>query len=87
MSASKIKPKYGGAKMDEEKKKQLELLKGSGIGGFGIILLGMMWNIQTSINDQQTSLNKVINEIDKRVVAVEVRQQREDIYNVQRVTK
>ncbi|MBI1676950.1 MULTISPECIES: hypothetical protein [unclassified Shewanella] len=73
--------------MDEEKKKQLELLKGSGIGGFGIILLGMMWNIQTSINDQQTSLNKVINEIDKRVVAVEVRQQREDIYNVQRVTK
>ncbi|MBW3530683.1 hypothetical protein [Shewanella sp. NKUCC06_TVS] len=73
--------------MDEEKKKQLELLKGSGIGGFGIILFGMMWNIQTSINDQQTSLNKVINEIDKRVVAVEVRQQREDIYNVQRVTK
>lgn len=73
--------------MDEEKKKQLELLKGSGIGGFGIILLGMMWNIQTSINDTQTSLNKVINEIDKRVVAVEVRQQREDIYNVQRVTK
>lgn len=73
--------------MDEEKKKQLELIKGSGIGGFGIILLGMMWNIQTSINDQQTSLNKVINEIDKRVVAVEVRQQREDIYNVQRVTK
>lgn len=73
--------------MDEEKKKQLELIKGSGIGGFGVILLGMMWNIQTSINDQQTSLNKVINEIDKRVVAVEVRQQREDIYNVQRVTK
>ncbi|MEM6191628.1 hypothetical protein [Shewanella scandinavica] len=72
---------------EDEKKKQLELLKGGGIGGFGIILLGMMWNIQASVNDTQNSLVKVINEIDKRVVALEVKQQREDIYNVQRLTK
>ncbi|WP_198783451.1 hypothetical protein [Shewanella putrefaciens] len=72
---------------DDDKKKQLELLKGSGIGGFGIILVGMMWNIQTTMNDTQATLNKVINEIDKRVVALEVKQQREDIYNVQRLAK
>ncbi|MCS6100708.1 hypothetical protein G3465_15145 [Shewanella baltica] len=73
--------------MDEEKKKQLEVLKGSGIGGFGVILLGMLWNIQTTIADGNAGLNRVINEIDKRVVALEVKQQREDIYNVQRLTK
>lgn len=73
--------------MDEEKKKQLEVLKGGGIGGFGVILLGMLWNIQTTIADGNAGLNRVINEIDKRVVALEVKQQREDIYNVQRLTK
>lgn len=72
---------------EDEKKKQLELLKGSGIGGFGVILLGMLWNIQTTIADGNAGLNRVINEIDKRVVALEVKQQREDIYNVQRLTK
>ncbi|MCH7422646.1 hypothetical protein [Shewanella sp. MM_2022_3] len=72
---------------EDEKKKQMELLKGGGIGGFGVVLLGMMWNIQSGINENQASLNKVINEIDKRVVALEVKQQREDIYNVQRLTK
>jgi len=72
---------------DEEKKKQFDLLKNGGMGGFGVVLLGMMWNIQTGINENQASLTKVINEIDKRVVALEVKQQREDIYNVQRLTK
>lgn len=72
---------------DEEKKKQFDLLKSGGIGGFGAVLLGMVWNIQTGINENQASLTKVINEIDKRVVALEVKQQREDIYNVQRLTK
>ncbi|NSM24495.1 hypothetical protein HT094_09130 [Shewanella sp. ZOR0012] len=72
---------------EDDKKKQMELLKGSGIGGFGAVLLIMMLDIQSGINENQASLTKVINEIDKRVVALEVKQQREDIYNVQRLTK
>ncbi|MFB2653453.1 hypothetical protein [Shewanella seohaensis] len=72
---------------EDEKKKQMDLLKGGGIGGIGAVLLIMMLDIQSGINENQASLTKVINEIDKRVVALEVKQQREDIYNVQRLTK
>lgn len=72
---------------EDEKKKQLDLVKGSGYGGGLVLVLGMLWNIQATIADGNGKLNQVINEIDKRVVALEVKQQREDIYNVQRLTK
>ncbi|OEG72313.1 hypothetical protein BEL05_04870 [Shewanella colwelliana] len=61
--------------------KAVELLKASGAGGLGVVLFVMMLNLQTTMNeqsnmmsDQKEALTKLITDIDKRVVALEVKE-------------
>ncbi|MDN5369588.1 hypothetical protein [Shewanella fodinae] len=53
--------------------KLLQMLKSVGPGGVGAVMCVLLWQILTSINVSNANTQELINKLDKRILALEIR--------------